>query len=67
MNPAQEFPAPLENRLLAALPRAEYLRLLPHMKLVHLPPGKIPYAVADAVRYATFPPAAMFSSWKDNT
>ena len=55
MNPAQEFPAPLENRLLAALPRAEYLRLLPHMKLVHLPPRKILYGVGDAVRYAYFP------------
>ena len=50
-----------ENRLLAALPRAEYLRLLPHLKLVHLPPGKILYDVGESVRYAYFPRGGMIS------
>lgn len=32
---------PADNRLLAALPRAERERLIPHLKLHHLPRGKI--------------------------
>lgn len=32
--------APRRNHLLAALPKAEYARLLPHLQPVHLPPGK---------------------------
>lgn len=45
---------PIQNRLLAALPREEYERLLPNLEAVHLPHGKIIYHVGDIVRYAYF-------------
>ena len=58
---SQDPPSSFENRLLAALPRAEYLRLLPHLKLIHLPPRKILYNVGEVVRYAYFPRGGMIS------
>ena len=61
MTSSQEPPSSYENRLLAALPRAEYLRLLPHLKLVHLPPRKILYDIGEVVRYAYFPRGGMIS------
>lgn len=61
MAPSQDAPSSFENRLLAALPRAEYLRLLPHLKLIHLPPKKILYDVGEVVRYAYFPRGGMIS------
>lgn len=61
MASSQEPPSSPENRLLAALPRAEYLRLLPHLKLIHLPPRKILYDIGEVVRYAYFPRGGMIS------
>ena len=55
------MPAPIqlhaasENRLLAALPRQEYERLLPHLERVHLPQGKVISEVSDLIRHAYFP------------
>src|SRR3712207_5251760 len=58
---SQEPPSSFENRLLAALPRAEYVRLFPHLKLIHPPPRKILYNVGEVVRYAYFPRGGMIS------
>ena len=46
---------PADNRLLAALPRAEYERLIPHLEVVHLPRGKILFDVGACIPYAHFP------------
>lgn len=51
----------VENRLLAALPREEYERLLPQLETVHLAKGKILYNAGDFVQYAYFPNDGMVS------
>lgn len=50
-----------ENRILAALPRDEYDRILPHLDWVHLPQGKLIYDAGDTIRYAYFPLNGMIS------
>jgi len=50
-----------KNRLLSMLPPAEYQRLLPGMKMVHLPKGKIIYDQGDQVMKAYFPLDGMLS------
>ncbi len=45
---------PIENRLLAALPRAEYERLLPKLQPIQLPTGRILYETGDTARFAYF-------------
>ncbi|MDT5293786.1 MAG: hypothetical protein QOJ76_666 [Acidobacteriota bacterium] len=52
---------PPENRLLAALSRMEYERLVPHLERVHFPQGKVLYEVGDLVRRAYFPMRGMIS------
>lgn len=47
------------NRLLTALPSAEYERLAPHLELARLTPGKILYHAGDVVRHAYFPKGGM--------
>jgi CRP-like cAMP-binding protein len=49
------------NRLLAALPKEEYARLLPASVHVRLPQGKVVWDVGDAVRHAFFPASGMLS------
>lgn len=46
---------PIENRLLSALPRAEYERLIPHLERVHLPRGRVLFETGDLIRHAYFP------------
>src|SRR4029078_11584948 len=46
---------PPDNRLLAALPRAECERLIPHLELVHLPRGKILFDAGALIRHGYFP------------
>jgi len=46
---------PPENRLLTALPRGEYERLVPHFERVYLPQGKVISEVGDHLRHAYFP------------
>jgi len=46
---------PVSNRLLAALPRAECERLIPHLEFVHLPRGKILFEAGALIHYAYFP------------
>ena len=43
------------NRLLAALPEADYARLVPHLKLTPLPLGLAVYESGDAQGYVYFP------------
>jgi CRP-like cAMP-binding protein len=45
----------IENRLLAALPREEYARLLPSLERVRLPQGKVLSDAGDLISYAYFP------------
>lgn len=47
--------APPANRLLAALPRKEYRRLLPELRQVNLAFGKILYEPGDTIRHVYFP------------
>jgi CRP-like cAMP-binding protein len=58
---AQTIGIPAENRLLAALPRAEYERLVPHLEQVHFPQGRVLYEIGDFVRRAYFPTGGMIS------
>jgi CRP-like cAMP-binding protein len=52
---------PIENRLLAALPRDEYDRLFPKLELVRFPRNRILYEAGDAIHYAYFPNSGMAS------
>lgn len=54
-------PNPRQNHLLAALPDAEYLRLLPYLEHVSLPLGKTLSEPGDAVVYVYFPTTAIVS------
>lgn len=54
-------PAPLNNQLLAALPREDYTRLLQDLEQVELPSGKVLYEITDTVRHAYFPLSGMIS------
>jgi CRP-like cAMP-binding protein len=51
---ATAFSVPTDNGLLAALPRAEYQRLMPYLEGVHLPRGKVLFE-AGLIRQAHFP------------
>lgn len=52
---------PLQNRLLAALPAAEFERLSPHLELVHLQLGEVLYESGDKLRHAYFPTDSIVS------
>lgn len=52
---SKAFRTPVENRLLASLPHAEYESLLPDLELVHLSKRKILYNQGDRVHSAYFP------------
>ena len=61
-NPSSsERQSPLQNRLLAALPAADYERLLPHLELVPLPLAWAVYESGDAQRYVFFPTTSIVS------
>ena len=47
--------APATNRLLAALPKEEYRRLLPELKQVEMPFAEVLYEPGAQIRYAYFP------------
>ena len=51
----------LTNRLLSALPRAEFDRLAPHLEQVNLPKNSILYDAGDVVRHAYFLQSGMIS------
>ena len=52
---------PLANRLLAALPREEWERLMPHVGAVELPLGKVLYEPGVAMSHVYFPTTAIVS------
>jgi CRP-like cAMP-binding protein len=52
-------PNPQQNQLLAAFPKAEYERLLPHLELVQLPLGKVLYEAGGHLDHAYFPTTAV--------
>jgi len=54
VNALKETPSPVTNRLLAALPRGEYERLVPHLRLIHLSRNRILYETGDELRQAYF-------------
>src|SRR6266571_2297668 len=54
-------PAPIWNKILAALPRKEYARLLPHLTPVSLPLGEILYKTEDRIQYIYFPNSGVVS------
>lgn len=47
--------SPNTNKILAALPQAEYEQLLPNLELVHLPLKQVLYQSSQAFQYAYFP------------
>jgi CRP-like cAMP-binding protein len=53
--------SPLQNYLLAALPTADYERLLPHLELVPLPLEWAVYEAGDAQGYVFFPTSSIVS------
>ena len=54
-------PAPINNELLAALPRGAYLRLLPHLESVQLPLGAGLYNSGESIKHVYFPEDALIS------
>ena len=52
---------PLENRLLAALPRDEYERLLPNLQQVSFSLGEVVYEFAGRLDYVFFPTTSIIS------
>ena len=52
---------PLENRILSALPRAEYRRLRPSLEQVGLDENEVVYSPGDGMRYIYFPEDAVVS------
>ena len=54
-------PNPLQNQLLAVLPRPESERLFPHMEQVSLPLGKALYESGDRLDHVYFPTTAIIS------
>ncbi len=61
MNQPDDYAIPVNNRLLAALPRDEYERLLPRLDLVRFPKNRILYEAGEEVHYAYFPTHGMGS------
>jgi CRP-like cAMP-binding protein len=53
--------APAENRILAALPRTDYQRLLPKLEPVTLAFGEVLYEPTDEVRHVYFPGESLVS------
>jgi CRP-like cAMP-binding protein len=54
-------PSPQQNHLLAALPAADYQRLLPHLKLVPMPLGEVLYESGIVLRHVYFPTDSIVS------
>src|SRR5882724_10616738 len=58
---SNESPVPPENRLLAALPRDEYERLVPSLDFVRLPRNRILHEAGDTIHHAYFLNSGMAS------
>src|SRR5215207_1717602 len=53
--------APAVNRLLAALPKEEYRRLLPELEQVTMPFAEVLYAPGERIRHVYFPNESIVS------
>jgi CRP-like cAMP-binding protein len=53
--------SPNQNRILGALPKADFERLAPHLKLVPMPLGEILYEPGEQLQHAYFPTTAIVS------
>lgn len=53
--------SPNQNYLLAALPKAEFERIAPHLELVAMPLGQVLYESGEQLQYAYFPTTAILS------
>jgi CRP-like cAMP-binding protein len=51
----------LGNRILAALPREDFARLVPHLKAVRLERDEVVYIAGDQIRYVYFPISGLMS------
>jgi CRP-like cAMP-binding protein len=52
---------PIENRILALIPKDEYVHIQPDLTPVRLPQGKTLWNAGDSIRYAYFPLSGMIS------
>ena len=59
--PDKSRPQPTQNQLLAALPRKEYKRLLPHLEYVSLPFMEILYEGGEPIEHVYFPNDGLIS------
>jgi hypothetical protein len=50
-----KYPLPIANKILAALPRAEYQHLLPNLEMVTLTFGEVMYEPGDTIKHVYFP------------
>ena len=55
------LPSPNQNHLLAALPEAEFERLLAHLELVPMPLGEMLYEPGDKLQHVYFPTTCIVS------
>lgn len=53
--------SPPQNHILAALPKDDYERLLPHLEVVQLDHGQVLYEIDEVIGYLYFPSNAMIS------
>ena len=60
-NMPQRAPEPIENRILAMLPREEYERLLPHLERVSFALGEVIYESGGQQSHIYFPTTAIIS------
>src|SRR5579862_6962531 len=54
-------PDPLQNHLLAALPRADYARLAAHLEVTPMPLGEVLYEPGKRLQHVYFPTSAIVS------
>ena len=55
MSSSQSSRNPVANKLLAAIPKEEYDRLLPHLELISLPLNYVLHEADEPIKYAYFP------------
>ena len=61
MSLSQSSRNPVANKLLEAIPRGEYERLLPHLEFVSLPIKQVLHEANEPIEYAYFPLTAVAS------
>jgi CRP-like cAMP-binding protein len=59
--PGAALPNPLQNHLLAALPKSDYERLAPHLELIPMKLGDVLYESGFKLRYVYFPMTSIVS------